>query len=264
MTRPLDPDRNGLRVSVARWLRGPSRRVLWRRICAEAVLILAPSRYLLDLARAAGAPEEKLRLLAHPVPADLPETVPPPSASPPHIVHAGLLSRAKGGPILLKAFAEVLTADARLLVFGTGPEERAVRERARALGVADRVDFFGRATRGEVLSAMAAARVVAHPSLVAEGFGLVGIEAMSLGRPVVGFGLGGSTDWLTDGATGLVARAGDHADLARCLDRVLARPGLADRLGSEGRARATACFGRARIARDLGAAYSEAMEMKHD
>jgi len=262
MARPRDPDRDALRDMAARWLRAPLRRTVWRRICSEAALILAPSRYILDLARAAGAPNEKLRLLPHPMPTDLPDIAHTPSNSPPHVVFAGLLSRAKGGPVLIEAFAEVRAADARLRVFGTGPEERTMRERAKVLGVEDRVDFLGRATRGEVLNAIAAARVVAHPSLVAEGFGLVGIEALSLERPVVGFGLGGSADWLSDGATGLVARAGNHSDLARCLDRLLMEPDIADRLGTEGGARARTRFCRSRIAQELIAAYSDAMSYK--
>lgn len=259
MPRPVDPDRGGGLARLRRRVRRPRRRAVWRALCDSAALILAPSRYLHDLARAAGAPADKLRVVPHALPQGLPEIVPPPSACPPLILFAGRLSPAKGARLLLDAFARVTVPGAQLAICGTGPDERALRAGARALGIAERVTFHGQLPRHQLFAAMAGARCLAHPSLVAEGFGLAGIEAMSLGRPVVGFGGGGSEDWLADGETGLVARHGDSTALAGAFERVLSDADLADRLGESARRRVGDKFSRPAIARALGAACAEAM-----
>jgi phosphatidylinositol alpha-1,6-mannosyltransferase len=69
-----------------------------------------------------------------------------------------------------------------------------------------------------------------------EGFGLVFLEANACGRPVVGARAGGVTDAIRDGETGLLVPPGDPPALAAALVRLLADPGLAARLGQQGRA----------------------------
>ena len=108
---------------------------------------------------------------------------------------------------------------------------------------------------------MSNARVLAHPSLIPEGFGLVGIEAMQLGRPVVGFGLGGSADWLIVGKTGLVAARRDAASLAAALDNVLTDGILADRLGAAGRLLASEMYSAELVADELMTAMQSAMRV---
>lgn len=266
IARPTDPDRGGGLARLHRRLRRPRRRALWQALCDNSALILAPSRYLHDLARAAGAPADKLRILPHALPHALPQALPeaalPPSACPPLILFAGRLSPAKGAPILLEAVARVTTPGAELAICGAGPDEQALRATARARGIAGRVTFLGELPQQRLFAAMAGARCLAYPSLVPEGFGLAGIEAMSLGRPVVGFGGGGSDDWLVDGETGLVARHGDSTALARAFERVLSDADLADRLGESARRRVGDAFSRGAIARALGAACAEAMSKR--
>jgi len=60
---------------------------------------------------------------------------------------------------------------------------------------------------------------------------MVGLEAMSRGRPVVGFAAGGIPDWLADGVAGVLVPAGDINGLARAMDRLLADQELARTLG---------------------------------
>ena len=202
-------------------------------------MILAPSTYLGEVAQRAGAAPERLRAMPHAIGndsgqsgADVP---PPPSACPPVVVYAGLLSRDKGAPLLLEAFARLQVPEARLVFLGDGPAREGLERRARAAGLAGRVSFHGQVGGGAVQRAFGRARVVAHPSLVPEGLGLVGIEAMAQGRPVVGFGLGGARDWLIDGETGIIATRQDAAGLAHALAQLLGDPALADRLGAAAR-----------------------------
>jgi glycosyltransferase involved in cell wall biosynthesis len=77
--------------------------------------------------------------------------------------------------------------------------------------------------------------VVLGPTHVAEAFGLVGVEAMAHGKPVVAYALGGVVEWLRDGQTGLLAPAGDATAFRAAIDRLLESPSLAASLGEQGR-----------------------------
>ncbi len=160
---------------------------------------------------------------------------------PPTLTYVGRLQRSsawKGVDILLTAFATLLggVPDARLELVGDGDAVGDHRRRAVELGVADRVSFRG-VLRGERLAAAyQAASVVVLPSLTeAESFGMVLVEAMSCGRPVVGSRVGGIPSLLTDGHDGLLVPPGDPPALAAACRRVLTDPALATRLGANGR-----------------------------
>lgn len=222
-------------LAARRAFRWPARHAVWAALATQATTILAPSRYLADLARQAGAPPGKITLALPPVPlAGEDRACPPPSACPPVIVHAGLIAPLKGSGLLVEAMAH-LPADTRLIMLGDGPQTATLAARARTLGLADRVQFSGRVDHGALAQIVGGARVLAQPSLIPEGLGLSGIEALALGRPVVGLGRGGQGDWLRHDETGLVAPP-TVAGLAQALARVLADGALADRLGAAGQA----------------------------
>lgn len=206
----------------------PGRRAVWAALCDAATGFLAPSRYLAQMAVAAGA--DPARVYLHPHPVEMGEPSGHAASGGTGIAYAGLLSLAKGAPLLLEAVARL--PGAVLSIYGDGPEAGAMRARAARPDLAGRVHFAGVAGRQALRDGLLRARVLAHPSLVPEGLGLAGIEAMALGRPVVGFGRGGSSDWLKDGATGLVC-APDASSLAAGLARVLQDAALADALGAE-------------------------------
>ncbi len=249
-------DAPSLVTRLIRWRRAPVRRAVWRRICLDARMIIAPSHYLARLAIAAGAPEACVVVVPHAVDA-LPINPLRPSACSPIIVYAGLLSEEKGAPLLLDAFGRLATPDAELVYVGDGPARVAMEQRAQG----SRVRFLGHVDAAAVAMSMSNARVLAHPSLIPEGFGLVGIEAMQLGRPVVGFGLGGSADWLIVGKTGLVAARRDAASLAAALDNVLTDGILADRLGAAGRLLASEMYSAELVADELMTAMQSAMRV---
>ncbi|MFE5937438.1 glycosyltransferase [Streptomyces sp. NPDC056470] len=166
---------------------------------------------------------------------------PPPSTRPRTVVYVGRLDRAspwKGVDVLLHAFA-ALTADlpeARLRLVGGGdalPDHTALAER---LGITDRVEFTGRVPGDSLLTAMREAAVLVLPSLTAaESFGMVLVEAMACGTPVIGSDAGGIPYVISDGTTGLLVPHNDPAALAAACRRVLRDGDLADRLGAAGR-----------------------------
>jgi glycosyltransferase involved in cell wall biosynthesis len=78
------------------------------------------------------------------------------------------------------------------------------------------------------------------PSAWAEPFGLVAVEAMQAGRPVIASAAGGLADIVVDGETGLLTPPGDPAALAAALRRLLADKALREAMGEAGRRRAAA------------------------
>jgi glycosyltransferase involved in cell wall biosynthesis len=90
----------------------------------------------------------------------------------------------------------------------------------------------------EIMAAFAAAAVVAVPSRWPEPQGLVAVEAMASGVPVVASGVGGLAEVVLPGETGLLVRPGDAGALAGALDQLLADPALRLRMGAAAKVRA--------------------------
>ena len=112
------------------------------------------------------------------------------------------------------------------MVAGDGPARPALEALSAALGVGDRVTFLGWVDADESRRLLGAARVLALPSLWEEPFGLVGIEALAAGTPVVASEIGGVPTWLADGQGGFLVPPGDERALAHALRRVLAEDAL--------------------------------------
>ncbi len=172
----------------------------------------------------------------------LPAADPPPLPAEPSILFVGQLIRGKGVDLLLRAMA-LLDGPSPVTIVGTGNAEDKLRALSAELGLEDRVDFAGWIGRDRIGEFYGASSVVVVPSRWPEPFGMVGIEAMSLGRPVIAFGVGGIPDWLEHEKTGLVVGEQDVEGLARALDRVLSDPSLASALGGRGRSTALSRYG---------------------
>ncbi|MGH7528794.1 MAG: glycosyltransferase [Gemmatimonadales bacterium] len=160
----------------------------------------------------------------------------------PTILFVGRLVERKGVVHLITALARLQAGGARLVVVGDGPERPRLETRAREAGVAGRVEFSGRVPDAELRRAYAAADVVVLPAVQdargdTEGLGVVLLEAMQYGVPVIASRTGGIVDIVVDGETGLLVPPGDAAALARALERVLEDPAYARALGAAGRAR---------------------------
>jgi glycogen(starch) synthase len=147
------------------------------------------------------------------------------------VLLAGRLVYEKGFQVALDALPALLARVAggvQFAVAGSGPYAEELRERANALGLSGRVAFLGWTGDDELHDLYAAADVCAVPSLY-EPFGLVALEAMAAGCPVVAADTGGLREVVPDG-TGLRVRPGDPAGLADALERVLADAALGERL----------------------------------
>jgi glycosyltransferase involved in cell wall biosynthesis len=143
------------------------------------------------------------------------------------------LIRRKGLDVLLDALPLVAAHRLRPLLWiaGDGPERSALRTQAERLGLGGQVQFLGR--RSDVPDLLAACDVFVLPSR-REGLGVSALEAMAAARPVVCSAVGGLTDSVVDGRTGLLVPAEDPDRLAQALVRLLNDDDLRLRLGQAG------------------------------
>lgn len=213
-------------------LRAYRRAVAANRSNARSPALIVASEHVRRAAMASGYAAEQVHTLPYfTVP---PAQVPPPAVS--TILFSGRLVREKGLHVLLAAVATI-DRPWTLLVAGDGMDRSYAERIARRRGVADRVRFLGWLDRADMARRYAEATVVAVPSVWPEPFGIVGLEAMAFGRPVVAFDVGGIPEWLADGDTGFLVPPGDVGAMADRLTRVLADRALAASLGARGRAR---------------------------
>lgn len=143
----------------------------------------------------------------------------------PLVLFVGRLLALKGVHHLIRAMTEVGVRfpDARLIVVGGGEELPSLTRLVGELGLADRVVFAGERSHEDVIRFMRAADVFALPSLT-EAFGIVLLEAMSCGLPVVASDVNGIPSLVSDGQNGFLVPARDEGALARKITRVLAHP----------------------------------------
>jgi glycosyltransferase involved in cell wall biosynthesis len=140
----------------------------------------------------------------------------------------------KGMRYLIAAFAAIRRDEPRswLVLVGTGPEEPALRAQCKELGIADRVVFAGFQRNVEAHVRLFDVAVV--PSLE-EGFGLVAVESMALGTPVVASRIDGLQEVITHGTSGWLVEPADPAAIHEAVLTLLRDASLRQRLGEGGR-----------------------------
>jgi rhamnosyl/mannosyltransferase len=171
------------------------------------------------------------------------------------VVTCGRLVPYKGFDVLLRALKLV---EAHLIIAGSGPLERELRIAASASGVADRVTFAGYLSRQQQRQTFGAADLFVLPSVSnAEAFGIVQLEAMCSGIPIINTDLPTGVPWVArDGLEGLTVPPRDEAALAAAMSRLLDDRDVAKRLGAAGKARALSLFGWQTFAADVAKQYS--------
>ena len=175
----------------------------------------------------------------------------------PLAVAVGRLIEQKDHATLLRAFALVHDAlpEARLAILGGGPLEGETKRLAAELGLEGAVTLPGRT---DIRDWLERADVFAHSSRW-EGFGIVLLEAMLAGLPVVATRVSAVPEVVADGETGLLVEPGDHVGLAGHLESLLTDRKRAAALGAAGRERARSDFSVARMAERTVALYDEVL-----
>jgi glycosyltransferase involved in cell wall biosynthesis len=171
------------------------------------------------------------------------------------VVFAGRVVREKGVDILIRAAREV---DGEFVICGEGRLLEPMRRLARRCGVERRVSFTGWLGPERLAEEFANASVVVVPSLWPEPFGLVGIEALAAGRPVIASATGGVADWLDDNVSGRCVKPGDVGELVQALNQLLGDPDMQRMMGMAGREAVRRRFSAERHLAAITDAYREA------
>lgn len=173
-----------------------------------------------------------------------------------YLLFVGALGRFKGVGTLLEAYRQLADAPPLLLIAGSALGADPWPESGPPPGV----QVIRDAPHELVLEAWARCLVGVAPSLWAEPLGLVALEALALGRPLVASRIGGLTDIVAHERTGLLVPPGDATALAAALRRFLDDPALGARLGAAGRAQVRAHFTAATAVPRLEAVYRDLVE----
>jgi len=149
-----------------------------------------------------------------------------------HEPRKGLLDLLKAHRILRKT-----GSNSRLLIVGSGPQEREARRYVATRGLQE-VEFLGRVTDAEKAQLFRTADVYASPATGGESFGIVLLEAMAAGTPIVASDIHGYKGVVRRGREGLLVPPREPRELAIAIDRLLREPALREQMGAAGQARA--------------------------
>jgi rhamnosyl/mannosyltransferase len=177
------------------------------------------------------------------------------------VIAIGRLVPFKGFEILIEAMRKV---PGNLLIIGEGPLRRHLEEVARDCGNSERVFFMGKIDNSQLVNYLSAADVFTMPSISrAESFGIVQLEAMAAGIPVVNTSIdSGVPEVSLDGITGMTVPPADARSLARALTTLLADRETRLKMGEAGRARVRKEFSGEQMSMRTMRVYDEVLRAK--
>lgn len=237
------------------------------RALARADAIVCTSPQYVETSTALARHRARCRVLPFGVPTDVLSEASPAEVAriraqwgPRLVLAVGRLVPYKGFGYLVRAMRDL---DARLVIIGNGPERPALEREIAQSGLGDRVALVGSVPT--LAPWLHAADVFALPSVQrSEAFGLVQVEAMVCGKPVVNTALDSGVPYVSvHGETGLTVPPRDPAALAAALRRLLDDGALRARLGAAGRLRAARLFSVEAMATETLALYAELTRAEH-
>ena len=152
----------------------------------------------------------------------------------PRILALGRIAENKGMHQLLKAFKKV-SKDAHLEIVGNGPDLNKLVKAVEDPKICSRVNLTGWLSHDKLDRIFRNCSIVVIPSIWPEPFGIVGIEALSYGKPVVASDVGGISEWCLDGTTGFLTSPGDVEMMAEKINYLIEHPTVANEFGENGR-----------------------------
>ena len=192
----------------------------WMGSYEHVDIFLSPSRFLAKLI-SQRVPEEKIRVLHNGIYLD---TYSPGSNDDGYALYLGRLSKEKGIETLLKAHSK-LGNEIGLKVAGSGPLERELRQRYQ------HAEFLGYQTGEEVKKTVATSTFVVVPSECYENCPMVVLEAMAMGKPVIGSRMGGIPEQIDDGRTGLLFEMANADELTEKMRLLAENPEMRKKMG---------------------------------
>jgi len=229
-----------LRSSVARRFR-------WFHDNVSVLIALTPfgRRRLLQ----AGFAEDQIAVVPNPTAVTQAHTIRPVGE---YVAFAGRISREKGVDVLLAAAARM--PDIPFKVAGDGPILPEMTTRAP-----HNVEFLGRLTFDDLIAFYSKARILVVPSLWYEPFGMIVVDAMALGVPVIASRIGGLPDVVDDGVTGALFEPGNSRDLVCKIRDLWEDSNGCERMGGAGREKALTQYSPEAYLRSLLAVYNAAI-----
>ena len=179
-------------------------------------------------------------------------------ANAPVVVCVARLEQEKDIPSLIEAMKSLARTnpELRCIIVGEGSQRRDLERRIETVNLKDRVLLAG--FRKDAMAVINAGDVFVLPS-PAEPFGLVVLEAMALGKPVVAIMNGGPAEIVIDGITGLLVPESEPSALASAIRRLIEAPEERAKMGSSGKRRIDECFSARRMAMETLLAYDKAL-----
>jgi phosphatidyl-myo-inositol dimannoside synthase len=223
---------------------------LRRMALRSANVVMAPSKYTAEqVAAVQGVAPEKIRVLPWALDPQFEALAPQAakSVAPANFPEGRVVltvgrwradERYKGMDTLITALPRLLPRfpELQLAAVGDGDDRAWLEDLAEETGVERHVHFLSGLSYAELAACYAHCEMFALPSK-GEGFGLVYLEAMACGKPVIGGAHGGAPEVIDDGKTGYLVPHGDAAQLATAIETLLADPALEQEMGRRGKQR---------------------------
>ncbi len=235
----------------------------WRVVVARKVdKVIVPSYYLKDESLRNGISSEKIELIPHFTDKNPENKYIEPEAN--TILFIGRIDPLKGIRELVHALSLIKERPWKAYIIGTGDEPEKYIKLSQDLGLGERIIFLKNLDYEDIDEYYQKASIVVFPSMCAESFGLVGIEAMSFGRPVVAFDVGGPREWLVDGETGFLVKRGDIRGLADRIFQLMEDGQLARKMGQQGQKRVEKYYRKEIHLKQLLNIYKEAINSREE
>jgi glycosyltransferase involved in cell wall biosynthesis len=189
--------------------------------------LLVGSQYMMNELVINGIDKKQISVLPPCVPRPEIEWQTPPQKN--NILFVGQVIRGKGVDLLIESLAHI-NEEFYCQIVGAGNAAPAVRNMITSMGLDSKVEIIDWVENKELSTFYNNAKVVVVPSRWPEPFGMVGIEAMHHGRPVVGFDVGGISDWLKHDMNGLLVKEQDTKAMGGAINSILEDDLFANRL----------------------------------
>ena len=210
-----------LRYAYYRYLQRPAYLIALKRLKR----VIAPSRYM-QQAITLDFPSTQIFQIYNGI--DRPSRVPLPTTTSPTVLYVGRLEAVKGVEVLIRAFAKVHHdhPESRLRIVGDGSQGEVLKALAKQLNLSTVVEFVGWVEPGRITDQYASTQLLAVPSVWPENLPTVAIEALAIGRPIVGSNRGGIPELVDDASNGFIVESGDEEALAKAIGTILFDPQL--------------------------------------
>ncbi|WP_324736401.1 glycosyltransferase family 4 protein [Thermococcus sp. SY098] len=171
------------------------------------------------------------------------------------VLYVSRMSYRKGPHVLLNAFSEI--EDATLVMVGSGEMLPFLRAQAKFLRIEDRVRFLGYVDSKMLPKIFGMADVFVLPSITAEAFGIVILEAMASGLPVIATDVGGIPEIVRESESGLLVPPGNELELRKAIQKLLLDDSLREWFGNNGRRAVEERYSWDKIAKQMEKTYED-------